>query len=84
MKRTMKESNTRVAIIDSSNSTLYIEDVSEEGIKEYGGDIDTYIEENYNTTNCTWQVITDVCYIPNAAADATPISLNELIDECYE
>ena len=60
MKKTMKENSTRVAIIDNSNSTLYIEDVSEEDIKEYGGDIDIYIEENYNTTNCTWAVINSI------------------------
>ena len=64
MKKTMKENiKTRVAILDSSNNTLYIEDVSEETIREYGGDIDTYIEENYNTTNCTWMVIDSACYI---------------------
>ena len=57
----MKESNTtRVAIIDSSNNILYIEDVSEEDIKECGGDIDTYIEENYKTSNCTWAVINSI------------------------
>lgn len=79
----MKENTkTRVAVLDSSNSTLYIEDVLEETIREYGGDIDTYIEENYNTTNCTWMVIDSVCYIPKDSPD--PICLDVLIDGCYE
>lgn len=82
MKKTMKENiKTRVAILDSSNSTLYIEDVLEETIREYGGDIDTYIEENYNTTNCTWMVINSVQYI---SKDPDPICLDELIDKCNE
>lgn len=77
----MKESSTRVAIIDSSNGTLYIEDISKETMKEYGGDIATYIGENYSMTNCNWSVINSACYIPQDSPD--PICLDELIDECY-
>ena len=59
MKRTMKGSKiTRIAIIE--NHKKAIEDVSEETIKEYGGDIDTYVEENYDTSNCMWSVIDSV------------------------
>ena len=56
----MKENKVRIAVIDSSTSTLHIEDVLEEDIKEYGGDIDTYVEENYDISNCTWQVINSI------------------------
>ena len=61
MKRIMKGSKiTRIAVIENHKKAVYIEDVSEETIKEYGGDIDTYVEENYDTSNCMWSVIDSV------------------------
>ena len=61
MKRTMKGSRiTRIAVIENHKKAVYIEDVSEETIKEYGVDIDTYVEENYDTSNCVWSVVDSV------------------------
>ena len=83
MKRTMKENRTKVAIINATTNTLCIENVSEDDLKNYNGDIGSYIEDNYNTSNCNWQVITSICYFPTPDFHGNPIYLNEIVDEQY-
>ena len=65
----------RLAIIDHNEHRLYIEDVDEKTIEEYGGDEETYIEENYALEgHYSWDYIVDAEYFP--LEDKDPIEIN--------
>lgn len=50
----------RIAIIDHNEHDLIIEDINEEVLeKEYGGDEQKYIDDNYDIENYSWDWITD-------------------------
>lgn len=65
----------RIAIIDHTNHTLFVEDVNEEILEDqYGGDEQKYIDENYNLKNYSWDYIIDAQYFPES--EKTPIEIN--------
>ena len=50
----------RIAIIDHTNHTLFVEDINEEILEgQYGGDEQIYIDDNYNLKEYSWDWITD-------------------------
>ena len=56
----------RIAIIDHNEHDLIIEDINEEVLeKQYGGDGQKYIEDNYDIENYSWDWITDSYYLPD-------------------
>ena len=56
----------RIAIIDHNEHDLIIEDINEEVLeKEYGGDEQKYIEDNYDIEHYSWNWIIDSYYLPN-------------------
>jgi len=66
----------RIAIIDHSTHTLYVEDIDEyELINKYGDDEQKYIDENYTFEGeYSWDWITDAQYFTDF--DKTPIEIN--------
>ena len=56
----------RLAILDHANHKLYIEDVSEETLEQYGGEEEKYIEDNYEfDCDYSWDYIVEAEYLPN-------------------
>ena len=56
----------RIAIIDHNEHDLIIEDINEEVLeKEYGGDEQKYIDDQYDMENYSWNWIIDSYYLPN-------------------
>lgn len=66
----------RIAIIDHTNHTLFVEDVNEEILEgQYGGDEQTYIDDNYTFEgDYSWDWITDAEYISEFEKD--PVEIN--------
>ena len=65
----------RIAIIDHTNHTLYVEDINDEILEsQYGGDEQLYIDENYNLEDYSWDYIIDAQYFPES--EKTPIEIN--------
>ena len=65
----------RIAIIDHTNHTLFVEDINEEILEgQYGGDEQLYIEDNYSLKEYSWDWITETQYFPEF--DKTPIEIN--------
>jgi hypothetical protein len=65
----------RLAIINHTNHTLYVEDINEEILEgQYGGDEQLYIDENYNLEDYSWDYIIDAQYFPES--EKTPIEIN--------
>ena len=55
----------RIAIIDHNEHVLMVEDIPEDILeKEYGGDEQRYIDDNYDLENYSWDYITDAVYLP--------------------
>ena len=55
----------RIAIIDHNEHVLMVEDIPEDILeKEYGGDEQRYIDDNYDLENYSWDYITDALYLP--------------------
>ncbi len=56
----------RLAILDHANHKLYIEDVSEETLEQYGGEEEKYIEDTYEFDgDYSWDYIVETEYLPN-------------------
>ena len=56
----------RIAIIDHNEHDLIIEDINEEVLeKEYGGDEQKDIDDNYDIENYSRNWIIDSYYLPN-------------------
>ena len=54
----------RLAILDHTTHTLYVEDVSDADIEKYGGEQE-YIDDNYTFDgDYSWDYIVDAEYIP--------------------
>lgn len=53
---------TRIAIIDHDTHQLYVEDISNEDLKRYGGSEQAYIDDNYACVNYSWDYIVDTQY----------------------
>ena len=65
----------RLAIINHTNHTLYVEDINDEILEsQYGGDEQLYIDENYNLEDYSWDYIIDAQYFPES--EKTPIEIN--------
>ena len=65
----------RIAIIDHTNHTLYVEDINDEILEgQYEGDEQLYIDENYNLEDYSWDYIIDAQYFPES--EKTPIEIN--------
>lgn len=64
----------RLAIIDYSTHTLFVEDVNDDILEgQYGGDEESYIEDNYDLKEYAWDYIIDTEYFPEV--DKTPIEV---------
>jgi hypothetical protein len=56
----------RLAILDHANHKLYIEDVSEETLEQYGGEEEKYIEDTYEFDgDYSWDYIVETEYLPD-------------------
>ena len=78
----MKEKNfTRIAIIDHDNHRLMIEDVDNELLeKEYGGEEEAYIKDNYELgENWEWEWVTVTEYFPNDYDDPIDVEFTDLL-----
>ena len=66
----------RIAIIDHTNHTLFVEDIDEyELLNKYGDDEQKYIDDNYTFEGeYSWDWITSAQYFTNF--DKTPIGIN--------
>ena len=66
----------RIAIIDHSDHTLFVEDIDEEILEgQYGGDEQRYIDENYTFEGkYSWDWIVDAQYFTEF--EKTPIEIN--------
>ena len=65
----------RIAIIDHSNHRLYVEDIDDETLANYGGSEEAYINANYSLEMYSWDYITDAEYFP-AGLDKDPIDID--------
>ena len=71
----------RIAIIDHTNHTLFVEDINEEILEgQYGGDEQMYIDDNYSLKDYSWDWITDVQYIPEFDKDPIEINFEDIGD----
>ena len=65
----------RIAIIDHTTHTLFVEDINERILEgQYGGDEQMYIDDNYNLKDYSWDWITDAEYFTES--EKTPIEIN--------
>ena len=70
----------RLVIIDHANHTLFVDDVSEETLQQYGGEEEKYIEDNYTFDgDYSWDFITDAEYYPTDFESPLEIDFEELI-----
>jgi len=71
----------RIAIIDHTHHTLFVEDVNEEILEgQYGGDLQLYIDDNYYIEDYSWDWITDSQYIPEFEKDPIEINFEDIGD----
>lgn len=69
----------RVAIINHETHQLFIEDISDEMIEQYGGE-EEYIKDMYSFEGeWCWDYITDIEYYCEEYADGITIEPKELI-----
>ena len=70
----------RLAIIDHSAHRLYIEDVSEEILQQYGGEEEKYIEDIYEFDgDYSWDYIVETEYLTvDSDGDFIDIDFNSL------
>ena len=73
----------RIVIIDHAEHKLYIEDIDEEVIeKEYGGNEEDYIVDNYNLSDhWSWDYIISTQYFPCYYQDGIEVEFSDLIPE---
>ena len=55
----------RIAILDHNEHRLYIEDVYDDMLNDYNGEIQAYIDDNYDVERYSWDYITEALYTPN-------------------
>ena len=64
----------RIAIIDHERHILYVEDISDETLEEYGGEEEAYIEDMYSSLNdYSWDYIKESYYIKQDTDDPIDI-----------
>lgn len=72
---------TRIAIIDHDEHRLYVEDIPEDILeKQYGGDEQKYIDDNYDMENYSWDYITEGLFLPAGESDFYDINFNAILD----
>ena len=72
---------TRIAIIDHDEHWLYVEDIPEDILeKQYGGDEQKYIDDNYDIENYSWDYITDGLFLPAGESDFCDIDFDTILD----
>lgn len=72
---------TRIAIIDHDEHRLYVEDIPEDILeKQYGGDEQKYIDDNYDIENYSWDYITEGLFLPAGESDFCDIDFNTILD----
>ena len=72
----------RIAIIDHTNHTLFVEDINEEILEgQYGGDEQIYIDDNYNLKEYSWDWITDAEQIPEFNKDPIEIDFEKEVPQ---
>ena len=58
----------RIVIIDHNEHRLFIEDVDEEMLeRDYNGQEEYYIKDNYDVENFSWDYIVEAIYLPEAS-----------------
>ena len=68
----------RLAILDHTSHTLFIEDVSDEDIEKYGGEQE-YIDDNYTFEgDYSWEYIVDAEYFPQGESMPMEIDFENL------
>lgn len=55
----------RIVIIDHDNHRLYVEDIYDDMLQNYNGEVQSYIDDNYTLGLYSWDYIIDAEYIPN-------------------
>ena len=71
---------TRIAIIDHDEHRLYVEDIPEDILeKQYGGDEQKYIDDNYDMENYSWDYITEGLFLPADESDFYDIDFNAIL-----
>lgn len=69
---------TKIAIINHDEHRLYIEDVSDEELARYRGDIESYIISNYYLENYSWNYISDAVYMAEGEEDFVDIDFEKI------
>ena len=70
---------TRIAIIDHDEHRLYVEDIPDDILKkQYGGDEQKYIDDNYDMENYSWDYITDGLFLPAFESDFYDINFDAI------
>ena len=70
----------RIAILDHTNHELLVEDINEEILeRQYGGEEELYIEDNYDLKEYSWEWIIDTCYFPEMDKDPIEIIFEQMI-----
>ena len=72
----------RIVIIDHDEHRLYIEDIDEGMLfKDYNGEEEAYIKDNYDVENFSWDYIVEAIYLPEASippfSDPITIDFND-------
>lgn len=72
---------TRIAILDHSTHTLYIEDIADEELEKFGGEEEAYIKDTYTFEGeFSWDFITGIEYIPEGFDNPVDIEPSDMID----
>jgi hypothetical protein len=71
----------KIAIIDHNEHSLYVEEINEEVLeKEYGGDIQKYVDDNYGIENYSCDWVKDSYYLPdNGDGDFMEVDFSTLV-----
>lgn len=77
MHRNQKTINmVRIAVLDFHEHRLYVEDVADEEIENYGG-VDAYVKDTYTFEGeASWDAITDAEYIGLGESDPVEIDFD--------
>lgn len=71
----------RIVVIDHKSHTLFVEDINNEILKrQYGGDEQLYIDDNYNLKDYSWDYIVDTQYLPENYKTPVEINFEDLCD----
>jgi len=70
----------RIAIIDHDEHQLFVEDIDETILnRDYGGEEEAYIKDNYNLENFSWDYIVRTEYYPENGDDPMEVDFTDLL-----